>query len=183
MQTRLQGLLIVIGLAALAIPLAGAEQIAVESVARRQIRDAVLMPFGDAARISQLDIDFDRRPVMVRAAVLTPAVVPDADRRWRTPGARRRCRSTCMATRSTSGSKPERGKPRRSPRRDPAIAGQTAERVAGAVARIAGVAPDALVVDSEARRIGDGSRRCPAQRAPPIARSRRARRPRGGRSC
>lgn len=81
-QTRLQGTLIVFGLAALAVPLGLAlKQIAVESYARRQIREAVLKPFNSAARISQLDIDFDRTPAVVRAIVLTPTVVPDADAR------------------------------------------------------------------------------------------------------
>ncbi len=79
-QTRLQGLLIIVGLAALAIPLGLAlKQIAVESLARRQIRDAVLQPFERDARISQLDINFDRTPAVVRAIVLTSKVVPGAD--------------------------------------------------------------------------------------------------------
>lgn len=79
-QTRLQGTLIVAGLAALAIPLGLAlKQIAVESFARRQIRESVLQPFSPDARISQLDIDFDRQPAVVRAVVLTPTIVPDAD--------------------------------------------------------------------------------------------------------
>lgn len=81
-QTRLQGTLIVAGLAALAVPLGLAlKQIAVESFARRQIREAVLEPFSSNARISQLDIDFDRTPAVVRAIVLTPRIVPDADAR------------------------------------------------------------------------------------------------------
>lgn len=79
-QTRLQGTLIVAGLAALAVPLGLAlKQIAVESFARRQIREAVLQPFSPDARISQLDIDFDRKPAVVRAVVLTPTIVPGAD--------------------------------------------------------------------------------------------------------
>ncbi|WP_375286983.1 DUF389 domain-containing protein [Sphingomonas sp.] len=80
-QTRLQGTLIVAGLAALAIPLGFAlKQIATESFARRQIREAVLTPFGGTARLSQLDIDFDRDPAVVRAVVLTPKLVSGADR-------------------------------------------------------------------------------------------------------
>lgn len=79
-QTRLQGFVIVAGLVALAVPLGVAlRQIAFESVAQRQVRDAVLAPFGNDARLSQLDIDFDRSPIVVRAAVLTPRVVRGAD--------------------------------------------------------------------------------------------------------
>lgn len=158
-QTRLQGLLIVIGLAALAIPLALAlKQIAVESVARRQIRDAVLMPFGDAARISQLDIDFDRRPVMVRAAVLTPAVVPDADARA-VANARRAVAmpldlhvDQIRVGFETGAGEAAQIAAARPGDRAGQVAG-TRERMAGVVARIAGVPADALVVDSEARRI------------------------------
>jgi len=53
----------------------------------------VLVPFGPNARISQLDIDFDRDPIFIRAAVLTPAIVPDADQR-----------ALAAAARSTSAS-------------------------------------------------------------------------------
>lgn len=79
-QTRLQGAIIIVGLAALAIPLGFAlRQIAFEALAQRQVRAAVMAPFGERARLSQLDIDFDRSPIEVRAAVLTPQVVAGAD--------------------------------------------------------------------------------------------------------
>lgn len=81
-QSGLQAVLLVIVLAALAVPLALAlKQIAWETVASRQIRDAVLQPFTQAARLSQIDIDYDTRPMRVRAVVLTPAFARDANRR------------------------------------------------------------------------------------------------------
>lgn len=79
-QTRLQGAIILIGLAALAIPLGlSLKQIAWETLAQRQIRDAVIAPFERDARISQVEIDFDREPIVVRAAVLTPRLIGNVD--------------------------------------------------------------------------------------------------------
>lgn len=81
-QTRLQAAIIVLGLAALAVPLAlTLRQIAWETLAQRQIRDAVIAPFGKDARVSETDIDFDSHPIAIRAAVLTPRLLPDADTR------------------------------------------------------------------------------------------------------
>ncbi len=81
-QTWWQAALIVAGLLGFAIPLGIAlKQIAWESVAKRQIRDAVLAPFPRETRVSQLDIDFDTSPITVRAAVMTPRGIADADAR------------------------------------------------------------------------------------------------------
>ncbi|PTQ13113.1 hypothetical protein CLG96_03000 [Sphingomonas oleivorans] len=80
-QTRLQGILLTIILVGLAFPLALAlRQIGWESVASRQIRDAALSPFSNQARISQIDVDYDRDPIQVRAIILTRQFRPDAER-------------------------------------------------------------------------------------------------------
>lgn len=79
-QTQLQAAIIIVGLLALAVPLGLAlKQIAWETLAQRQIREAVIAPFGRDARISQVEISFDHQPVRVRAAVLTPRPVMNAD--------------------------------------------------------------------------------------------------------
>lgn len=79
-QTRLQAVIILVGLAAFAVPLAFAlKQIAWESVAQRQIRDAVISQFPSAARIAQMDIDFEAEPMNIYAAVLTPGPVVDVE--------------------------------------------------------------------------------------------------------
>ncbi|MDG2533662.1 DUF389 domain-containing protein [Sphingomonas sp. HITSZ_GF] len=79
-QTRLQGVLILAGMAALAVPLGFAlKQIAWEAVAQRQIQGAIRASFPREARISQLDIDFQRRPERVRAVVFTPDFRAQAD--------------------------------------------------------------------------------------------------------
>ncbi len=79
-QTRLQGLLIILGLVALAVPLGIAlRQIAWEALAQRQVREAIRASFPREARISQLDIDFAGRPERIRAVVFTPVLRADGD--------------------------------------------------------------------------------------------------------
>ena len=74
-QSGLQWLLIVGTLLAFAIPLGLAlRQIAWETLVSREAREAVSERFGDNARISQLQVDFDARPIRVRAVVFTPAL-------------------------------------------------------------------------------------------------------------
>jgi hypothetical protein len=59
-------------LLAFAIPLGIAlKQIAWETLATRQAREAVAARFGDDARVSQVQVDFDARPIRVRAVVFT----------------------------------------------------------------------------------------------------------------
>lgn len=157
-QTRLQGTLIVAGLMALAVPLGIAlKQIATESLARRAIREAVMKPFGDAARLSQLDIDFDRNPVVVRAAVLTPDLVGDAD-----PRALAETRRTVALPldlhidQLRTGLERGAGEAAAVAAAQPGRAeGGTSSRaaIADRIAPLVGVEPDALTIDPAARRI------------------------------
>lgn len=157
-QTRLQGALIVIGLLALAVPLGLAlKQIATESLARRAIREAVMTPFGEAARLSQLDIDFDRRPVVVRAAVLTPDLVGDAD-----PRALAEARNAVSLPLDLHIDQLRTGLERGAGDAAAVAAAQPGRVENGATARAAiadriaplvGVAADALTIDMTARRI------------------------------
>jgi uncharacterized hydrophobic protein (TIGR00271 family) len=72
-QTRLQASLIIIVLLALALPLGfSLKQIAWEAVAARQAREAMNAYFGPEARLSQLDIDFDKEPIGISATVFSP---------------------------------------------------------------------------------------------------------------
>ncbi|MEH3035667.1 MAG: DUF389 domain-containing protein [Sphingomonas adhaesiva] len=158
-QTRLQGTLIVVGLLALAVPLGIAlRQIAWESVARRQIREAVLAPFPREARISQLDIDFDTQPVTVRAAVLTPRFARNAD------GAAIRAAGSAVGRRLDLHIDQLRvGEDEGGPQAAQIAAARTTDlgatpatgerdRVARRIALLAGVAPDAVLVDGATRR-------------------------------
>jgi uncharacterized hydrophobic protein (TIGR00271 family) len=80
-QTRLQTVLIVAAFVALAIPLAySLRQIAWEANATRMINGAVLDAFDSRARLSQITVNYDTRPIQVAATVLTPRLRPEAER-------------------------------------------------------------------------------------------------------
>lgn len=72
-QTWLQASLVIGTLLALAVPLGLAlRQIARETLASRQAREVIAGRFGENARISQLQVDYDVRPIRVSAVVFTP---------------------------------------------------------------------------------------------------------------
>lgn len=71
-QSWMQSLFIGAIFVALAVPLGlSLRQIAWESRAAREARDIIRKEFTGEARISQIDIDFDARPLAVTASVLT----------------------------------------------------------------------------------------------------------------
>lgn len=79
-QSRLQALIIIGSLVALAVPLGmSLRKIAWEAVASRQTRSAIAAQFGEAARIGDLDVDFDADPVEVTATIFTPSYVAHAE--------------------------------------------------------------------------------------------------------
>ena len=81
-HTRLQSILMVVGLSALAIPLAlTLRQIAWEAFATRQIRDTIQAQFPPSARISDLETDYRAHPAKVVATVLTPDYAVNAEER------------------------------------------------------------------------------------------------------
>lgn len=79
-QSIWQGIGIATAFIVLAIPLgASLRQIAWETNASRQINGFIKDQFSKSARISQLDIDYDVRPIRIAATVLTPAFSPQAE--------------------------------------------------------------------------------------------------------
>ncbi|MFZ2996659.1 DUF389 domain-containing protein [Sphingobium sp.] len=79
-HTGWQLVLFFVAVGVLAVPLGAAlRQIAFEAVAQRQVRDMVRARFPGDSRLSQIDIDFKRSPIQVRAVMLTPSVVPKID--------------------------------------------------------------------------------------------------------
>ncbi|MEP9402756.1 DUF389 domain-containing protein [Sphingomonas sp. VNH70] len=79
-NTTFQIVLFAGAMLALSVPLVAAlRQIAFEAVAQRQVRSAILSRFPDDARLSQLEIDYDRQAVRVRAVLLTPTLDSGAD--------------------------------------------------------------------------------------------------------
>lgn len=72
-QSGVQAAVIIAVFLALAIPLGySLSQIAWEARAQRQARDVLADQFSSQAKIDQLEIDFARDPLVVRATVLTP---------------------------------------------------------------------------------------------------------------
>jgi uncharacterized hydrophobic protein (TIGR00271 family) len=79
-NTRLQMAGILVVFVALAVPLGiSLMQIRNEAIGARQIRGAVLDGFGSNSRLSDLQINWDARPIQVSATVLTPEIKPEAE--------------------------------------------------------------------------------------------------------
>ncbi|MGD9664309.1 MAG: DUF389 domain-containing protein, partial [Novosphingobium sp.] len=80
-NTQVQYLIIVVAFIALAIPLGlSLRQIAWETQATRTIRGAVLDPFDNSARLSDIQFNWEADPIQVEATVLTPKLQPDAEK-------------------------------------------------------------------------------------------------------
>lgn len=79
-QTTLQAALIVIAMAALAVPLVvSLRQIAWEAIASRETRNLIETQFATDARVADVSIDLDSSPVQVDATVFTPHYDPKAE--------------------------------------------------------------------------------------------------------
>ena len=79
-HTLLQSVLVILIFVAFAIPLGLAlRQIAWEASVSRQARDVITSQFGDDARLSQVEVLYDAVPLRVDATVLTPEFEADAD--------------------------------------------------------------------------------------------------------
>lgn len=80
-QSWWQTAAIIVTFLMLAVPLGfSLRQIAWENLAGRQARTAVAAAFPDNARISQLEMNYEREPIGVSATVLTPEYRRDANR-------------------------------------------------------------------------------------------------------
>ncbi|MEO7178110.1 MAG: DUF389 domain-containing protein [Allosphingosinicella sp.] len=80
-QTGLQATLVVVTLLALAVPLGlSLKQIAWEALASREAQEVMAAEFGSEARVDQVELDFDARPLSVQATVFTPHYRPNAER-------------------------------------------------------------------------------------------------------
>lgn len=72
-QSWTQTFVLLFVFAAMAIPLGiSLSRIAMEAVATNQTRSYLSDRFGSKARVTQLDLDFDAHPLLVRAVVITP---------------------------------------------------------------------------------------------------------------
>ena len=79
-QTMVQSTAIIATFALLAVPLGfSLRRLAWEGIASASARSAVSDTFGDRARISQIEINYDSEPLRVSAIVLTPRYRADAN--------------------------------------------------------------------------------------------------------
>lgn len=79
-QSRWQGALLIATFVILSVPLAiTLRQIAWEALAARQARDVVRAQFAGNARLAEIDLDYAATPLAIRAEVLTPTLVTDAN--------------------------------------------------------------------------------------------------------
>ena len=154
-QTQLQTIVLIGVMIALAAPLAVTlHRIAWETVASRQIRDAVLEPFPAGARISQIDIDYGGSAIVVRAVVLTPSLLNDASAEAARGAQRVTNRAVDLRIDQVQvGPAPRAGEAAQIARAQ-ANEGNlpAAAAIRDRLALIAGVAPDAVIVDEGARR-------------------------------
>jgi uncharacterized membrane protein len=148
-QTRLQAVLIVLILVALAVPLAFAlRQIAREALVTREASLAVAAAFPADARVNDLKIDFDASPVEFEATVITPQYRTNAEHKLQSQLAglvggpallsldQVRAVHGDAAVSSSAASASERA----------------ATRTAQRLALVAGVSPDDVLVDRVAHR-------------------------------
>lgn len=72
-QSWTQTIILLFVFVAMAIPLGiSLKQIAGEAVTTNQVRSYLSNRFGSSARVTQLDVDFDAQPIVVRSVVITP---------------------------------------------------------------------------------------------------------------
>lgn len=156
-HTLLQTLVVIAGFVMLAIPLGLAlGRIAWETTAARQVREIVSSQFGDNARLSQLDVRFESDPIRVTATVLTPEYQADAERDAETVLGRLLGRSVDVALeqyRVGTGAQAEAQQlsaAQANARRN--AADTAAAQIVDRLALVAGVAPDAVLLDRGNRR-------------------------------
>lgn len=72
-QSWAQTIVLMLVFVAMGVPLAlSLGRIARETVTATQVRSFLNSAFGSTARVTQLDVDFDRRPIAVRSVVIAP---------------------------------------------------------------------------------------------------------------
>jgi hypothetical protein len=144
--------LIVVTLIALAVPLAlSLKQIAWEAVASRQAREAFTSYFGPNARLSQLDIDYDTEPVGISATVFSPQYRARSEAEMTMRLSRlldRPVRVGIDQVRTENGE----AEAQEIAAAKGATGERSATRMAERLALIAGVTPDAVLIDRGSKR-------------------------------
>lgn len=156
-HTLLQTVLVVSILSAFAVPLGiSLRQIAWEAAASRQVREVIGSQFGDDARISQLELDYDAEPLQVSATVLTPNFQRAAEQRVSATLTRLLSRPVSVSLEQFqvgTSAAAEAAQIAAAGASQTAVAAQhVAEGVAERLALVAGVAPSAVLMDRDNKR-------------------------------
>ncbi|QDX27264.1 DUF389 domain-containing protein [Sphingomonas suaedae] len=155
-HTMLQTIVVTVTLSAFAIPLGLVlVQLGWEANASRQIREVIGAEFEGAARLSQVDIDYQRDPIRVSATVLTPRVRTDVDRRAAatlTQLIGRKVAIELEQIRVGTGAQAEAAQVAAAQASSASAANRVALRAQEQLALIAGVKPDAVLLDRDNRR-------------------------------
>ena len=154
-HSRVQNILIICTLIALAIPLGlSLRTIAWEAQASRQINSTIADQFDDSSRVSAVEIAYDASPIRIDATVLTPRLNPEAEKHAEERLVRRLGREVELALTQyqvgTSQSAAERAQLANARRSEEAAA--EAGRVSLALSLVAGVDEADVLVDRQRRR-------------------------------
>jgi len=158
-QSWSQTILLMLLFVAMAVPLAfSLSRIAGEAVAVSQIRSFLSGRFGAQARVTQLDVDFDRTPIAVRTVIIAPRSRAESNSMLQSDLGDRLGRPVALQVDQVlldpgAGSvEAQRAELRQA---NEAIARDIgrANGVAGLVALAAGIPPEAVTIDRDHRRV------------------------------
>ena len=155
-HTMLQTVIVTVTLFAFAVPLGLVlAQLGWEANASRQIREVIGGEFAGAARLSQVDIDYQSDPIRVTATVLTPTVRADAERRATATLAQLFHRPIAIEleqVRVGTGAAAEAAQVAAAQSARASAADRLATRAQEQLALVAGTPLDAVVIDRDGRR-------------------------------
>lgn len=157
-QSIAQSVIILAVFIALAVPLGfSLRQIAWEANATSQAQGLVRDQFGSAARVSQLDLDFESHPIQVTASVLTPEIVDGAEERVARSLERQLSRPFAVSIRQyrvgTASDAAETAQIAVARMQEQAEAAEReVSEIRQSFALLAGVSPNDVTVDNRARR-------------------------------
>ncbi len=155
-NTTFQLVLFTGAMLALSVPLVAAlRQIAFESVAQRTVRSAILSRFPDDARLSQLEIDYDRNAMRVRAVMLTPTLDGGADAALSASLGERLDRQMDLHVDQIRSSidpqATEAAQIAKAAASRTASVGRTRDRIVSQIALVTGAAPESVAVEDDDR--------------------------------
>ena len=166
-QGLFQNLGIVATFVAMAVPLGfSLRNIAEEANGQRIVAKSIRTMFGSQARISDQQIDWSSRPLAVTATVLTPKFAPGADEKLAETlteqlGHEATVHLQQFRVGADPGAAEQAAIAQANARAQAEQTQRAAETLSSALALVAGVEPDAVVVDSQHRRMMATARELP----------------------